>query len=63
MKEALDSRYGERIPPNHPAIAWLPRHAGATLTRYVVGTDGKTAYERMRGRRFKKEVAEFGECV
>eukprot|EP00974_Lingulodinium_polyedra_P066499 6436566-Lingulodinium_polyedra.AAC.1 len=63
MKEALGSRYGERIPPNNPVVSWLPRHVGATLTRCIVGTDGKTAYERMRGRRFRKEVAEFGECV
>ena len=28
-----------------------------------VGVDGKTAYERERGKKFKKELLEFGECV
>ena len=25
--------------------------------------DGKSACERLKGKRFKREVAEFGECV
>ena len=37
--------------------------AGATWTRYHVGKDGRTAYERWKGRKFKRDVAEFGECV
>ena len=63
MKEALDSRYGSRIPSDHPVIAWLPRHAAATVSRYQVGKDGKTAYERTKGKKFKREMAEFGECI
>ena len=41
LKESLDSRFQERIPSHHPVLAWMPRHAAATITRYQVGPDGK----------------------
>ena len=63
IKEGLDYRYGARIPASHPVLSWIPRQAAATLTRYSVGKDGRTPYQRWKGKRFKKEVAEFGECV
>ena len=63
MRGAMDSRYEERISPDHPALSWLARHAGSTITRYMVGIDGRTAHERLRGRIFRKEVVEFAECV
>ena len=51
------------IEDNHLAVLWLVPHSAATLNRYVVGTDGKTARQRLRGRGFRTPVAEFGECV
>ena len=63
MKEAIDSRFQERIPGHHPVLSWLPRHAAASVVRYTVGKDGMAAHERWTGKTFKREVAEFGECV
>ena len=63
MKEALDYRYGIRIKASHPVLSWIPRQAAATLTRYSIGKDGRTPHQRWKGRVFRKEVAEFGECV
>ena len=62
-KEALDSRYKDRIPGHHPVLSWVPRHAAASVVRYNVGKDGRTAHERWKGKKFKREVAEFGDCV
>ena len=42
---------------------WVVRHAGWLLTRYLIKTDGRTAYERLRGREYKGEVAECMEVV
>ena len=33
------------------------------ITRYKVGEDGKTAYQRWKGRKYARAIAEFGECV
>ncbi len=42
---------------------WLVIHAASTINIYRVATYGRTAYQRVTGRRFEKEVAEFGEAV
>ena len=42
---------------------WIVRHAGNTINRYHRGTDGMTAYRRLKGKEFKAEVVEFGEGV
>ena len=39
------------------------RHAAASMNRYQVGDDVRTAHERLRGRKFKRDVAEIGESV
>ena len=42
---------------------WRVEYAGCLLTRLAVGEDGKTAYERLKGKRWREEMAEFGEKV
>ena len=37
--------------------------AAASLNYFGVGRDGKTAYERLKGKAFKLPMAEFGELV
>ena len=59
----LQAHYGEVLSDGHIAMLWLVPHSAATLNRYVVGADGKTARQRLRGRVFKSPVVEFGECV
>ena len=44
-------------------LSWVPRHVAASVVRYNVGKDGITAHGRWKGKNFKKEVADFGECV
>ena len=60
---ALEQNYGVKIPVNHPVVQWLVTYAGFALRCYSVGRDGKTAYQRIRGKRFDRELVEFGERV
>ena len=59
----LEDRIGKPIPVDSDVMPWMIRHSGATLSRYSVGPDGKTAHERLKGRPFSAPVTEFGECV
>ena len=63
MRLALQSRYKSPIRSDHPIMPWLIKHAAFLLDISKVGDDGRTAYERRRGKRFKKVVPELGECV
>ena len=44
-------------------IPWLVSHAAETIGRFQLGADGRTAYERTRGRKLNKELPEFGERI
>ena len=41
----------------------MVEHAADLITKLQVGSDGKTAYERIKGKKFGREMVEFGEKV
>ena len=63
MRSDLESCYNRIIPSSHPSRPWLVRHASSTVFREKVGNDGFTAYKRVKGKEFKKELVKFGECI
>ena len=63
LRDAFESRYGKRLEATSPLIPWLVMHGAGILTRFIVGDDGRTAYQNINGRTFQRELAEFGECV
>ena len=56
LKMGLERRLKRRIPPNHPILTWLVRHAADLLTYRVRGEDGKTPYQRVRGATFGCQI-------
>ena len=51
MRSALESRWGIKLSGRHPIFAWMAENAAVLLNRYLVGRDGKTAYERSKGKK------------
>ena len=60
LKLILESKLQYKIPIGHPIIAWIIEFAPHSLNFFSVGRDGKTPYERLKGRRFRVPMAEFG---
>ena len=60
---ALERKIGAEIPTHHPTMAWLVKHTAENITKYMVGWDGKTAYQRHFVKAIKDEGLEFGELV
>ena len=56
-------RLETEIPSNHNILAWFVEFAGTVVNRYEVGRDGKTPYERLRGKQSRLIGLEFGEKV
>ena len=52
-----------KVVGNEPITLWMIRWAAMICSRYIVGKDGKTGYERRRGRKCKIPVVPFGEMV
>jgi hypothetical protein len=63
MKDALEYRIGGVITPDHAIMTWLVQYAATLLRRCLVGSDGRTAHEKVKGRTSRRPVAEFGEKV
>ena len=63
LKSALEARYNSPVGQDWSVLPWMVRHAGNAINRYLRGTDGLTAYRRLKGKEFKRETAEFGEGV
>ncbi len=63
IKSAFESKLGVKLRRDHPISAWLVIHAANVINRFRVGNDGRTAYQRVTGKKFEKEVVEFGEVV
>ena len=63
LKLCLEARIDKQIPVGHPIMAWLLEHACLILTATVKGSDGITAWTRVRGRPFAQQMVGFGESV
>ncbi|MDA8582757.1 reverse transcriptase domain-containing protein [bacterium] len=63
FKQQLEDKAKMVVAPDDVIVLWMIRWAAMIPSRYLVGRDGRTAYERRRGRRCKMPVVPFGESV
>ena len=63
LKSAFEARLNLRLGSTHPAMKWLVEYASVLLSKYAVGEDGRTAYQRLHGRQAQERLVEFGEKV
>ena len=63
IRTALSRRWRMKIPTKHPIMPWIMEWASYLLNRYEVARDGKTAYERCKGKKSKAPGIEFGEAI
>ena len=61
MRLSVQSNYRQVILDNHIAAVWLVPHRAQTLNKYLLGQNGKTARQRLRGRVFKTPLVEYGD--
>ena len=63
LLRAFESRYKKPLETEGNVFPWLVRHAGWLISRFLVKQDGRSPYERLRGRDFRGEVVECCEVV
>ena len=63
LKSSLDERMGLKIDVLHPVLTWLCKFVGYMMNRMEVASDGKTPYERVKGKRSEVMGLEFCEKV
>ena len=62
-KLAIERRFERKLPLKHMSVPWMLMHGCFCHNRFAVGEDGKTPYERSRGKTFDRAMVEFGEQV
>jgi hypothetical protein len=62
-KSALEARLKAKLDQNHAVLTWLVEYVSMMLNRYEVSRDGRTAYERSKGKKSRLAGLEFGEQV
>ena len=63
MKLAAEEWLQEELDVHAPIFSWLVEHAADVLTKCAVGADGRTPYERIKGKRYHGTMMEFGSVV
>ena len=63
LRLGLQSRYKIRLRADHPIMPWVIKHSAFLINVCRVGEDGRTAWERKKGKRFNRQLPEIGECV
>ena len=63
LKFAAEEKHGTVLAPDHPALAFMVHYAGKVISLNQVGADGRTGYERRKGRRYKRELPWWSEKV
>ena len=61
FKLALEARTGKSICETSDILPWLIRHAAMTLNIGQRGEDGRSAWERVKGRAYNRDIPDFGE--
>ena len=52
LKSSLEERIGKKLVREHMCVPWLIRHAAETIDRFAISSDGKTNYQRRKGKKF-----------
>ncbi len=63
IKLCLEERLNKFIPIDHPVVGWMLQHTCLLLNVMVRGTDGLTAWARVKGRTFGQQLVGFAEAV
>ena len=63
LRSAIEENTKGKITLADTVVPWLVRHAAYLITRCRVGQDGKTAMQRLKGRKVSTPLAEFGETI
>ena len=63
MKSAIDERINTDLSGSSNVLCWLVEFAAFLINSYSVGHDGKTPYERLKGKKSNMFGFEFGERV
>ena len=61
LKDFIECKMGEQLGQDHPMLPWIVEYSGTVITRYRVGQDGRTPYQRLKGKKPSNKIAPLRE--
>ena len=63
LKGAVEAKIGEQLKEDDAMILWIIDYAGTLITRSKVDADGRSAYQRLKGKSPTNQITAIGEKV
>ena len=63
LRHAVEQGIKEKLQDDAPIMVWLVRWSAESISKYSVGDDGKSPYQRIRGSKCHTFLVPFGEAV
>ena len=63
LKDQVEKYSGVKVNKDSPLLPWLVIHASNLITCYKIQPDGRSSYQRLKGKRAYAYIAPFGEKV
>ena len=63
VKDFLEEKLQISLEPTWPILAWLIEYSATLQNIFQIGSDGMTAFHRLKGKPWRVDLPSFGECV
>ena len=63
MKDVVDKKCGVRVRADSAITAWMVRHAAWLISRFAIGSDGRSAFQRQHNIPYSGKNLPFGSVV
>ena len=63
VRLCLEARLNKKLPITHALIPWIVEHVSLLMNAVPRGSDGRTPWQRIKGRAFNQTMYEFGEMI
>ena len=63
LKDYVEAKMQEPLKEDDAMLLWIIDYAGTVITRSKIGPDGRTAYQRLKGKSPSNQVTAIGEKV
>lgn len=61
LKDSVEEKANIKLKEFSTLLTWIVDYAGTLITRTKIGSDGETAYQRLKGKKPTNQIAAIGE--
>ena len=63
LRHSVEELHGTTVGPSHPSLPWMVRHASSLYNRGQRDANGRTPYELIKGKPYRRQLPAFAEKI